>query len=151
FRELRWARPWVAVWVMWFAISMWTSTSDSGAAQYLAGLWYGVRERERVMIGPILGVLVVAGACAIGLSLQWLFALLVPRGRQVRPLRVGAAVAAVLLTVGLVGLTAQRSTRETLQRALAKDAPVGRQYPAVFNWLKQHTKKGEVVAYDRHL
>ncbi|MGI8882466.1 MAG: DUF6541 family protein [Jatrophihabitans sp.] len=151
FRALRWARPWVAAWVIWFVISMWTSTTNNAGAKYLASLWYGIRERERVMIGPILGVLAVAGACAIGLSVQVVFALLARRSWQVRPRPLAAAVTAVILAVSLVGLTTVVSTRKTLQTALARDAPVGTAYPRVFIWLKKHTPSGDVVAYDRHL
>lgn len=159
FRQLRWARPWLVSWAVWTAIGIWTSTSDSAAAVFLAGLWYGIRERLRVMVLPILGVLAVAGACAIGLSLHWLLQRLLRRGeartavppRFARSAVFAAAAAAVVLTAGLVSLSAAPSTRANLQKNLAERAPVGGSYPRVFRWLAQHTPKGDVVASDRHV
>ena len=59
--RLRWARPWLFAYVLWTAVGIWTSSSDSPAAMLLSGLWYGTRERVRTMILPVYGVLAVAG------------------------------------------------------------------------------------------
>ena len=69
--RLRWARPWLAMWVLWIAVGMWTTTSNSKAATTLAGLWYGVRGRLQTLMLPTLPLLAVAGACVIGSGLRW--------------------------------------------------------------------------------
>lgn len=150
FRQLRWARPWFGAWVVWTAIVVWTSTSNSSAARGLASLWYGIRERERVMVAPLYPVLVVAGACGIGLAVQWCAAALARRTWRVRPLAIAGSAAALLVAASVVGVAAVPASRATLQRALVLDAPRGNAYPATFKWLAEHTPKGDVVAYDRH-
>jgi len=151
FKRLRWARPWLAAGIVWTIIGIWTSTSDSGPAMLLSSTWYGVAERVRTMMLPVYGVLAVSGACAIGLSLHAGVAKLVGRDRELRLAGRSAAVAAVVVAVTLVGLAATASARMPLRLDLARRAPHGPAYPRVFQWLSQHTPRGEVVAYDRHL
>ena len=151
-RRLRWARPWLLVGVFWTAIGIWTSHSTSGPAQQLAAYWYNVPQRLQVMFFPVYGVLVVAGGCAILLSVNAAIAVVAPRvasGRRVRG--VVAAVAALSITVPLLGLGATPSGRGFLRDALSQRTAHGPQYARVSIWLKQHTAPGHVVAYDRNL
>lgn len=151
YRQLRWARPWLAAWVAWTAIAIWTSSSTSSIAQSLAHLWYGQRERERTMILPLYGVLVVAGACGIALSVHWAIRSVRHRSWQVRPATLAASVGALALGGGVLAGVAAPATRVPLQQAILADAPAGNAYPRAFNWLKAHTPKGDVVAADHNL
>ncbi len=149
-RELRWARPWLAVWALWTAIGIWTSSSNWGPAVALAGLWYGRPERLWTMFLPVYGVLTVAGAGAIGLMVQRV--VIRVRVRNVRPVGLWLPTAvATTVVVALVGLAAAPSTRLPLRTDMARRAPAGTAYPTMFNWLARHTPPGDVVAYDRHL
>jgi hypothetical protein len=150
YRSLRWARPWLATWAVWMAIAVWTSTSNGALAKKLSGLWYAVNERERVMLAPLYGVLVVAGACGIGLTAQWLLSALRAHRLRVRPGLIAAPLAAALAVAAIVGVTAVRSSRIQLQEALVRHAPRGAMYPEMFAWLADHTPKGAVLGYIRH-
>jgi hypothetical protein len=59
------------------------------------------------------------------------------------------AVAAVALALLALALTP--SARRPLRLTLAARAPQSASYERVYSWLAQHTPKGDVVAYDRHL
>lgn len=149
FARLRWARPWFVSWVGWAILEVWTSTSDSAAARDLANLWYGVPDRVRTMLLPLYGVLAVAGAGAIGLCLQRLFARVT---RRDAPSRVVFGVAVpIVLVAALVVLALPPSSRAPLHRDLAVRTPVGPSYPRVFAWLSRHTASADVIAYDQNL
>lgn len=150
FGALRWARPWFVLWAVWTAIGIWTSTSTSGPAVFLSSMWYAVPERLRAMILPVYGILVVAGACALGLSARWLAARFVRESRALRGSAM-AGLAAMAVMLCLVTIAVLPSTRRPLRQDLARRAPVGPSYTRVDEWLAQHTPKGQVVAYDRHL
>ncbi len=152
FKELRWARPWFVMWVLWTVIGIWTSYSGSRPAHYVASLWYNVPQRVLVMIFPVYAALAVAGACAIGLSVATIAAELTAQPIARSRLRAAAAsVAALALVVPLLGLGAAPSSRSLLRTALAQRVPQGTQYARVFVWLKKHTPPGRVVAYDHNL
>jgi hypothetical protein len=150
-RQLRWARPWLVAGVVFTAIGIWTSTSNSTAAVLLSSLWYGVRERLRNMILPVYGVLAVAGAVAIGLAVQWLLTRLVRRAQAMRDSTVPGAVAASILVLSLALLAGVPATWRPLRAELKSRAPVGQSYVKAFVWLAENTPPGKVVAYDRHL
>ncbi|MFD0782638.1 DUF6541 family protein [Micromonospora azadirachtae] len=150
FRQLRWARPWLITGVVFTAIGVWTTYSDSAPAMLLSGLWYGVRERLRSMIFPVYGVVAVAGAVAIGLAVQWLVTRLVTRARSWRESTVPAAVAAGLLVLVVAGLSALPATWHPLRGEFKRRAPVGEDYVRTYEWLAKNTPPGKVVAYDRH-
>jgi hypothetical protein len=140
------------MYVLWTAIGIWTSYSDSKAALFVGGLWYGTRDRLRAMIFPVYGIVTVAGACAIGLCV----AVLVQRLRRRSAPRVDwstwlPATAALLLVAVLVGTALAPSSRLPLRLALAARAPEGPSYVRTFDWLADHIDEGKVVAYDRHL
>ncbi|MGI8882468.1 MAG: DUF6541 family protein [Jatrophihabitans sp.] len=151
FSRLRWARPWLAMWVVWTAIGFWTSTSDDPASLFLSGLWYGTRERVRAMILPVYGVLLVAGACALGLCAFALYETVTRRSATWRRAALPAAVSAALVITTLVGLAATPPARKPLRQFLVDRAPKGITYPQTYQWLADHTAKGKVVAYDRNL
>ncbi|MCW3841323.1 hypothetical protein ONA70_14575 [Micromonospora yasonensis] len=150
FRQLRWARPWLVTGVLFTAIGIWTSTSNSAGAMLLAGLWYGVRERLRSMIFPVYGILAVVGAVAILLALQWVVTRLVARARGWRDSTVPAAVGASLLLVTLAVLAAVPATWHPIRGEFKRRAPIGAQYTDTYRWLAANTPPGKVVAYDRH-
>ncbi|MGI8678799.1 MAG: DUF6541 family protein [Jatrophihabitans sp.] len=150
FRQLRWARPWLLAGLVWTAVGIWTSVSHDSAALFLVGLWYGVLDRLRVMILPVYGVVAVAGACSIALSLRWLWCLLLRRSRELDASR-WLSPAALLLVVPLLVLGAAPSTRAPLRHDLAQRTLHGDAYPRVFAWLKTHLPNGKVVAYDHNL
>lgn len=149
--QIRWARPWFLTLVVWTGIAIWTDSSNSAAAESLSTLWYGVHERLRTMVLPLHGVLVVAGAYVIGLGVHKAVTLVARRATSGRAAGWSAAVAAGLVAAVLVGLAVLPSTHTTLVKRLEAAAPSGVQYPQTFAWLAQHTRKGELVAYDRHL
>ncbi|MGW1060309.1 DUF6541 family protein [Micromonospora rubida] len=150
FRQLRWARPWLFTGVLFTAIGVWTTSSDSASAMFVSGLWYGVRERLRSMILPVYGLLAVAGAVAIGLAIQWLAARLVARARTLRESTVPAAVAASALLVTLIALAVLPQTWHPIRGEFKRRAPVGENYVRTYEWLATNTPQGKVVAYDRH-
>lgn len=151
FRPLRWARPWIVLFVLWTAVGIWTSYSDSKQALFVGGLWYGTRDRLRTMIFPVYGIVTVAGACAIGLCV----AVLVGWLRRRSAARAGwswlPAVTALAAAVTLVVTAFAPSSRQPLRKALALRAPEGPSYVRTFQWLADHIDDGKVVAYDRHL
>ena len=170
FRPLRWARPWIAMFVLWTAVGIWTSYSASKAALFVGGLWYGTRDRLRGMIFPVYGIVTVAGACAIGMAIAVLIGWLRRRlagqdsaGRDSAGRDSGGrdsagrvrswlpAATALALVVVLLGTALAPSSRLPLRLALAARAPDGPSYVRTFEWLAQHTDAGKVVAYDRHL
>lgn len=148
--RLRWARPWFVAGLVFTAIGIWTTSSESTAAATLAGLWYGVRERVRSMIFPVYGILTVVGAVVIGLAVQWLVSRLVTRARTLRESPVPGAVAATALALTLVGLGTVPSSWRPLRDAMVDRAPVGSSYVQAFEWLSENTPPGRTVAYDRH-
>ena len=157
-RRLGWARPWLLTWFAITAVGIWTSYSDSAAAQGLAGLWYGVPERLRTMIAPVYGVLAVAGACVIALAIQALVqrtrptANAVTAGPSLRWAGHGATVVGSVVLLGALGaLAAVPSSWHPIRTDLARRAPHGPSYERVDQWLASHTAKGKVVAYDRNL
>ncbi|MEH0936250.1 DUF6541 family protein [Micromonospora psammae] len=150
FRQLRWARPWLLTGVLFTAVGIWTTSSDSAGAMLLSSLWYGVRERLRSMILPVYGLLAVAGAVAIGLAVQWLATRLVARARALRDSTAPGAVAASVLLLVLGGLAAVPATWHPLRGEFKRRAPVGAQYTDTYRWLAANTPVGKVVAYDRH-
>ncbi|MER5705233.1 DUF6541 family protein [Micromonospora sp. NPDC002296] len=149
-RPLRWARPWLVAGLVFTAIGIWTTASDSGAAMTLSSLWYGVRERVRSMIFPVYGLLAVAGAVVVGLAVRWLASRLVSRAAALRESGVPAAVAASVLVLTLLGLAAAPSSWQPVRGAFKSRAPVGESYVQAFEWLAEHTPPGATVAYDRH-
>ncbi|MEH0974166.1 DUF6541 family protein [Micromonospora sp. CPCC 205546] len=148
--RLRWARPWFAAGVIWTAIGVWTTASDSTAAMTLSSLWYGVRERVRSMIFPVYGLLAVAGAVVLGIAVQWLLARVARRAESLRRSDVPTAVAAAALVVVLLGLAAVPASWQPLRGALKGRAPVGDSYVRTYEWLAENTPRGGTVAYDRH-
>ncbi|MFG3696693.1 DUF6541 family protein [Micromonospora sp. NPDC047620] len=148
--QVRWARPWLVAGVVFTLIGIWTVASDSAPAQFLASLWYGVRERPRSMIFPVYGVLTVAGAVVIGLGIQWLLVRLVARARTLRGSVVPAAATASLVVLSLATLALVPNTWRPLRQEMVQRAPVGQSYTRAFEWLAEHTPPGRVVAYDRH-
>ncbi|MEV5766156.1 DUF6541 family protein [Micromonospora sp. NPDC052213] len=150
FRQLRWAWPWLLTGVVFTAIGVWTTSSDSGGAMLLSGLWYGVRERLRSMILPVYGVIAVVGAVAMGLALQWLAARLVARARGLRDSALPGAVAASVVVVALAALAALPSSWQPIRGEFKKRAPVGDAYTDAYRWLAVNTPPDKVVAYDRH-
>ncbi len=151
-RRLRWVRPWFITWAVFTGVGIWTSYSDSAAAQGLAGLWYGVRERLRTMITPVYGVLAIAGACVIALAVQALRDRLrdLPRRDAVGRQRRGTAVASLALLVPLTVLAAVPGSWHPIRDDLVKRAPQGPAYDRVYRWLAANTAPGKVVAYDRN-
>ncbi len=149
--SLRWARPWFLSALVWTLVGAWTSSSDSTAAQALAGLWYGVRERVRTMIAPTIGVLVVAGACVLGLVLWWLAARVWARLRHRQSPAAFSAVTAAAVVVLLGLLAVQPSSWRPIRQDLVRRSPVGDQYVATFEWLKSNIQSGGVVATDRNV
>jgi hypothetical protein len=147
--QLRWARPWFAAGAVFTLIGVWTTASTSSPARTLAGLWYGDRERLRSMIEPVYGILVIAGAVAIGLGIQWLVAR-VRRPAQVLPPQASAGVTAALVMAVLVAVTVVPSTWRPLRMLILGSEPVGSYYAAAWEWLAAHTQPGRVVAYDRN-
>lgn len=159
FTGLRWARPWLVAWLVFTALGIWTSTSDSAPAQAIAGLWYGDPDRLRTMIRPVYGVLAVAGACVIGLALHRLAQRLRSdrpvAPRDVEPHRPRAAArAAAMAAAGLVGVLtlvgATPAAWAPIRADLSHRVPQGPSYQRTYRWLAQHTPPGTVVAYDRH-
>jgi hypothetical protein len=148
-RELRWARPWLAAGGLFTGLGVWTTSSESSAAIWLSGLWYGVRERLRSMIFPSYGILAVAGAVALAIGVQRLAAL-ISRRRRALPSLLPPAVASAALVLALVVLTAFPGTWRPIRAELKSRSPVGQSYPHAFEWLAEHTPPGKVVAYDRH-
>ncbi|MEV4200158.1 DUF6541 family protein [Micromonospora globbae] len=148
--QVRWARPWLLAGVVFTLIGIWTVASGSPAAQAVASLWYGVRERPRSMIFPVYGVLTVAGAVVIGLGIQWLLVRLVARARTLRGSTAPAAVTAAVVVLSLTSLALVPATWRPLRKDMVKRAPVGQPYTRAFTWLAEHTPPGKVVAYDRH-
>jgi hypothetical protein len=138
--------------LLWTAIGIWTSYSQSPVALALAGLWYGIRERLRNMIMPVYGLTAVAGACVIGWLLYWLatklFQRLADSKLQVRHVTAGAALA---LFLGLNTQAVQQSSWGPLREDLLRRAPVGPEYAQTYRWLQKHTEPDALVAYDRHL
>jgi hypothetical protein len=137
-------------------VGIWTSYSDSKAALFVGGLWYGTRDRLRAMIFPVYGIVAVAGACAIGMCVAAVVARLRRRSAERVPGRRDPyqwlpAAAALLLVVVLLGAALAPSSRLPLRLALAARAPDGPSYVRTFQWLAEHTDRGKVVAYDRHL
>lgn len=152
FRSLRWARPWIVMLAMWTAVGIWTSYSDSKSALFVGGLWYGTRDRLRVMIFPVYGITTVAGACAIGMCVAVLIARLQRRSAaRARWSSWLPAAAALVLVLVLVVTALAPASRRPLRQALAARAPEGPSYVRTFDWLAAHTDRGKVVAYDRHL
>ena len=151
--RVRWARPWVGLWALWTAVGIWTSYSDSAPATLLSGLWYGGPERLRVMILPVYGTMVVAGACVIGLGLQWVASSVGTRVRAGRPPRWVApgVVAAVVAALYVIAIAVHAEPELPLRRDLADRTAVGPSYPRVFRWLHDHTLPGQVVAADRNV
>jgi hypothetical protein len=160
-RGLRWARPWVATWALWTLIGVWTSESNSGPAQALAGLWYGLPERLRTMILPVYGVMAVAGACVIGIGVRTLFERRADRRSAAAPPppthpartrpHLAAGVGAAVLVAALVALAIPRDARVPLHLDLARRSPPTRAYPDTFAWLAAHTPKDALVAADRNV
>jgi hypothetical protein len=149
--RLRWARPWLGLFLFWTAVGIWTSYSDDAVATYLAGLWYGGAERLRVMVLPIYATMTVAGICAIALALQWLF----ERGsaRSAGWTRAAVPTAATVVVLGLVavGLHVRRDPALPLRQDLTQRTATTSSYPRVFRWLAAHTTSGQVVAADRNV
>jgi hypothetical protein len=160
-RPVRWARPWVAAGLLWTAIGIWTSYSESPAALALSSLWYGVRERLRNMILPVYGLTAVAGACAIGLVLYWVASRLTGwvasrltgrlRAEPLTRAHHAASVSAVALLMTLTGLAVPRASWDPLRADLLRRSPVGANFTGTYLWLKEHTRPDAVVAYDRHV
>ena len=150
FGRLRWGRPWVVLWVVWTAIGWWTSTSNSAPALFLSGLWYGPRERVRVMILPVYGLTALAGACGLALAAVTVTRWVLRRSPALRYAPAAAAVGALLLLVPLTALGATGSARGNVRTFLAQFAPHGESYQRTFQWLADHTSGGNVVAYDRN-
>jgi hypothetical protein len=153
FRELRWARPWFVAWALFTAVGIWTASSNSGAALFVSGLWYGVQERLRSMILPVYGVLTVAGACAIALCVQRAVAF-VGRHRSARRTRFAPAVPGLVCAVvvaALLVLATTRSARGPIARDMAARTPHGPSYTAAARWLAKHTAPGHVVSYAQNL
>jgi hypothetical protein len=152
--RLRWARPWVGVFVLWTAIGIWTAYSDDPVATYVAGLWYGGVERLRVMILPIYATVAVAGICVVALGLQWLAQRLLARAdRPPGWTRAVATVTAAVVVLGLVatGLYKHRDPALPLRQDLSERTATTSAYPRVFRWLAAHTTSRQVVAADRNV
>ncbi|MEU8262560.1 DUF6541 family protein [Micromonospora sp. NPDC048999] len=150
FRQLRWARPWFLTGVLFTAIGVWTSSSNSAGAMLLASLWYGVRERLRSVILPVYGIVAVAGAVAILLALQWVVTRLVAKAHGWRDSTVPAAVGASLLVVAFAVLAVIPATWHPIRADFEERAPIGKQYTNAYRWLAANTPSGKVVAYDRN-
>lgn len=150
-KELRWARPWLLTLVAWTALGVWTSVSSSSVSVLLSGLWYGLPGRLRTMALPVHGVLVVAGAYAIGVCLYRLAIGVARRERNLRLEKVTAGAVSGLLAVSLVGLAGVPGTQETLVEQYRMRSPAGDAYTRVFEWLAHHTPPGKVVAYNRNV
>ena len=118
-RPLRWARPWLAVGIFWTGIGIGTSYSGSAASIHLAGLWYGIAQRLRLMIFPVYGVLIVADGCGIGLCLSTLTSAV---ARRTRPgsglIRSTAAISALAIVLPLA-FGAVPSSQVPVRNALA--------------------------------
>ena len=150
-RQLRWARPWLAVWAFWTVVGIYTTTSGSATSLFLNGLWYGNPDRLRVMMFPVYGVLTVAGGCALAVLARSV----VRQGRQRQP---GGrapvwtpAVGAVTPLLALLLLALVPSTSLQLRRDLAVQAPRGDSYTRAFTWLAAHTPSGDDIGYNRNL
>jgi hypothetical protein len=152
--RLRWARPWLGLFVFWTAVGIWTSYSDDPVASYLAGLWYGGAERLRVMVLPIYATVTVTGICVMALGLQWVVVRVLARA-QAAPgwTRTVAPAAAAVVVLGLVGVGvhAHRDPALPLRQDLSERTPITSSYPRVFRWLAAHTTAGQVVAADRNV
>lgn len=151
-RPLRWARPWIAVGVLWTGIAVWTSYSTQPVAVALASLWYSRGEqRIWVMIMPVYPVAALAGACAIGV-IAWRLAgwVAAPVRRVAKGVEYASATGAVALVVLLTIQAVQPSSWEPLQADVHRRAPVGAEYQRTYRWLAKHTPPGTTVAYDRH-
>ncbi|MFU8852698.1 DUF6541 family protein [Micromonospora sp. SL1-18] len=149
FRQLRWARPWLLAGVVFTAVGIWTTMSNSPSAAFVASLWYGSRERLRVLIFPVYGVLTVAGAVAVGLAVQWLLVRLVARAARLRESAAPAAVAASVVVLSLAVLAAIPASWRPLRTHFESLAPVDGSYRAVFQWLAENTPPGKAIAADR--
>jgi hypothetical protein len=149
--RLRWARPWLGLFVLWTAVGIWTSYSDDAVASYLAGLWYGGSERLRVMVLPIYATVVVSGICVLALGLQWLLERVLGGVRPWTRAVVPTMAAVVVLGLVLTGLHAHRDPALPLRADLAQRTAITPSYPRVFRWLAAHTTSGQVVAADRNL
>lgn len=150
-KELRWARPWLLALVAWTALGVWTSVSSSSVSVLLSGLWYGLPGRFRTMSLPLHGVLVVAGAYAIGVCLYRLAIGVARRERNLRLEKVTAGAVSGLVAVSLIGLAGVPDTHKTLVEQYRMRSPVGDAYTRVFEWLADHTPPGKVVAYNRNV
>lgn len=152
--RLRWARPWLGLFVLWTAVGIWTSYSDDAVATSLAGLWYGGSERLRVMVLPIYATVTVAGTCVIALGLQWLFERVLAQAKPAPGwTRAIVPATAAVMVVGLVaiGLRVHRDPALPLRQDLVERTPTTSSYPRVFRWLAAHTTTGQVVAADRNV
>ncbi|MEH0938698.1 DUF6541 family protein [Micromonospora psammae] len=149
FRQLRWARPWLLAGVVFTGVGIWTTMSDSASAALVSSLWYGSRERLRLLIFPVYGLLTVAGAVAIGLAVQWLLVKLVARAGALRGSTAPAAVAASVLVLSLTLLAAVPASWRPLRTHFTSLAPVDRSYPELYRWLADNTPSGKSVAADQ--
>lgn len=153
--RLRWARPWLGLFVLWTAVGIWTSYSQDPGATFVAGLWYGGLERLRVMVLPIYATVTVAGICAIAFGLQWLVqrAMLARGQRSPGWTTALAPITAAVVVIGLVtiGLRVHRDPALPLRADLAQRTPISPAYPRVFRWLAANTPAGQVVANDRNV
>jgi hypothetical protein len=147
-KRLRWARPWLVMWLVLTALGIWTSVDDSPTPQHIAGLWYGTRDRLRAMMLADYGLLAVVGACVIGIAAARLYRLAARRRAGVTGSSAPQRVAAIGLLV-VLGLTAiVPSTWRPLHNDLARRTPKSDAYPRVFEWLATNTPRGEVAAYN---
>ncbi|MCW3845035.1 hypothetical protein ONA70_33705 [Micromonospora yasonensis] len=149
FRQLRWARPWLFTGVVFTAVGIWTTMSNSPSAALVSGLWYGSRERLRLLIFPVYGLLTVAGAVAVGLAVQWLLGKLVDRATALRESSAPAAVAASVVVLSLTILAAVPASWRPLRNHFKSLAPVDDSYRGAFRWLAANTPPGRTVAVDR--
>lgn len=148
--SLRWARPWLGLFVFWTAVGIWTSYSDDAVATHLAGLWYGGSERLRVMVLPIYATAAVAGFCVLALGLRWLVER-VAGPRRWTPAVVPAVAALTVAGLVAIGLYVHRDPAVPLRQDLAERTAITPSYPRVFRWLAAHTGAGQVVAADRNV
>lgn len=153
--RLRWARPWLGLFVLWTAVGLWTSYSQDPVATSVAGLWYGGLERLRVMVLPIYATVTVAGICAIALGGQWLVQRTVlaraKRSPRWTPAFAPFVAAVVVIGLVLVGLQVHRDPALPLRADLTERTPTSSSYPRVFRWLAAHTTPAQVVANDRNI
>ncbi len=150
-RELRWARPWLAVWAFWTLIGIFTTTSGSGAAQWMNGLWYGNPDRLRVMVFPVYGVLTVAGGCALAIVARRVLARR-PRRTEGSGVPVWTpALGAVLPVATLLLISLVPGTSLQTRKDLSVQAPHGDSYTRAFTWLAAHTTVDDDIGYNRNL